>query len=214
MGNIKKAERGIYRVENKDGSVSWMIDYLNPDKKRIRKTYSTKKKAVAERAKRIGLIGDGEYSDFIKEAAEKKGSFTMGDLIKSYKQAVKQQSSYHSAKKTFLTNIEGHFGKDTLLADIGYQDLFRYKNIVEQKPTRHNRKRKISSVNREVSCLRDLFKYATGRHKKYSIEKKMLVKSPFADGASLHERNEKNKRKNFLLEAQLHKLLAELPHHA
>ena len=210
----RKVERGIYRVENKDGTISWMIDYLNPDKKRIRKTFKTKKQAVAERAKRISLIGEGEYSDFIKELERKPNSHTLGNLIQSYKISVKRQSSFHSAKKTFLDNIESYFGTDTLLEDITYQDLFKFKNFVEAKITRHGRKRKISSVNREVSCLRDLFKYATGRHRKYSIEQKMIAKSPFDEGASLHERNEQNKRKNFLLENQLHNLLAELPHHA
>ncbi len=40
MAKIERVDRGIYRVENKDGSISWMIDYLNPDRKRIRKTFS------------------------------------------------------------------------------------------------------------------------------------------------------------------------------
>ena len=38
MAKTERVDRGLYRVENKDGSISWMIDYLNPDKKRIRKT--------------------------------------------------------------------------------------------------------------------------------------------------------------------------------
>lgn len=46
MAKIERVDRGLYRVENKDGSVSWQIDYLNPDRKRIRKTFSTQKQAV------------------------------------------------------------------------------------------------------------------------------------------------------------------------
>jgi hypothetical protein len=32
MAKVERVERGICRVENKDGSISWMIDYLNPEK--------------------------------------------------------------------------------------------------------------------------------------------------------------------------------------
>ena len=67
MANVEKVDRGLYRVENKDGSVSWMIDYLNPEKKSIRKTFGTKKQAVAERATCISLMAKGEYGEFVKK---------------------------------------------------------------------------------------------------------------------------------------------------
>ena len=40
MAKIKRVDRGNFRVENKDDSVSWMIDHFNPDRKRIIKTFS------------------------------------------------------------------------------------------------------------------------------------------------------------------------------
>jgi integrase len=213
MGTMEKAERGIYRITNKDGSVSWMIDYLNPDKKRIRKTFSTRKEAVNERAKRIALIADGEYAKFV-EKKKKPNNHTMKELIKSYKEAVKDESSFKSVKQFFLTHIEEYFGEDTLIASVDYQDLAKFKAWLKEEPTKHDKKRKISSVNREMSCLRQMFKFATGKDKDHPIEKKMLSKTPFDGGPSLHESKGKNKRKNFLLEDQLHKLLAELPKHA
>ena len=35
--------------------------------KRIRKTFDTKKEAVQERAKRIAMMAEGEYSAFVKQ---------------------------------------------------------------------------------------------------------------------------------------------------
>ena len=73
MAIRKRVERGIYRTENSDGSVSWMIDYLNPDKKRIRKTFTTKTQAEAELTKRKNLINEGEYASVIAKSASEVG---------------------------------------------------------------------------------------------------------------------------------------------
>ena len=42
-----------------------MIDYLDPDKKRLRKTPHTQKKAVSERVKHTAMITEGEYDEYI-----------------------------------------------------------------------------------------------------------------------------------------------------
>jgi hypothetical protein len=67
MAKIERVDRGLYRVENKDGSVSWQIDYLNPDRRRIRKTFSTQKQAVQERSARFHMMAKGEYSEFVEK---------------------------------------------------------------------------------------------------------------------------------------------------
>ena len=67
MAKRERVDRGLYRVENKDGSISLIIDYLNPDKKRIRKTFSTKKQAVAERAACVHMMTKGEYGEFVEK---------------------------------------------------------------------------------------------------------------------------------------------------
>ncbi len=123
---MEKVERGIYRVENKDGSISWMIDYLNPDKKRVRVTFSTKKEAVQERAKRIAMIAEGEYSTFVKK--KKNYSATFGKLLDLYKENYKDQASYKTAKKYFVEKFREYFKKETLLSSIEYGHIKAYRN--------------------------------------------------------------------------------------
>jgi len=197
MGKIKR-ERGIYRIENKDGSVSWMIDYLNPDKKRVRLTFSTLKQAREERAKRLGLIADGEYSDFVEK--KEKSDKTLKMLIEAYKENYKHQTSFKNAKKTYLENFKQFFGEDTLLTDIRYINLEKYRNHLRQKPTKTIKvgkeiikgTRKTASINREMSCLHHLFDKAV----EWEFFKEGQ-QSPFKKGKSLILK-ENNKRLRFL----------------
>jgi integrase len=202
MAKMEKVERGLYRIENKDGSVSWMIDYLNPDKKRIRKTYGTKKQARQELDKRRALMADGEYSSFVEKRQVQTKTF--GELIKLYKQVYKDQNSFKSAKRFFVENFENYFEKDTLLSEIGYSELKQYRNDLMNTKNQHDHKRKPSSVNREMSCLRQMFNEA--------VEKKWLERSPFAYGKSLHLK-ENNKRECWLEPDEAKKLFKECPLH-
>jgi integrase len=199
---MEKVERGIYRVQNKDGSVSWMIDYLNPDKKRVRVTFTTLKQAKEERAKRIALVAESEYGAFVKK--RKSYNATFGQLLKLYKENYKNQPSYKTAKKFFVKKFRKHFKKDTLLASIEYSHIKAYRNKLMQSKNQHNHKIKPSSVNREMSCLRQMFNEA--------VEKKWLNRCPFDYGKSLHL-EENNKRECWLEPDEARKLFKECPVH-
>ena len=202
MAKMEKIDRGLYRIENKDGTVSWMIDYLNPDKKRIRKTYGTKKQAREELDKRRALIADGEYTVFVEK--RKAQTKTFGELVKLYKDTYKDQPSYQTAKRFFVDKFKDHFGEDTLLSEIGYYEIKLYRNALMNAKSQHDRKVRPSSVNREMSCLRQMFNEA--------VEKKWLERSPFADGKSLHLK-ENNKRECWLTPDEACKLYKECPVH-
>ena len=98
-----------------------MIEYVNPEGKRIRKTFSTKKQAVAERATRVSLMHKGEYGEFV----EKKKSYTatFGDMVKLYEENHQDQTSYKTAKKFFIEKFKNHFKEETLLSSIGQAPL-------------------------------------------------------------------------------------------
>ena len=202
MANMKKIDRGLYRVENKNGSVSWMIDYLNPDKKRIRKTYGTKKQAQEELNKRRALMAEGEYSVFVEK--RKAQTKTFGELVKLYKDTYKKQTSYQTSKRYWVEKFKDHFGDDTLLSEIGYYEIKQYRNTLINANNQHGHKVKPSSVNREMSCLRQMFNEA--------MEKKWLERSPFADGKSLHLK-ENNKRECWLTPEEAQELYKECPVH-
>lgn len=202
MAKIEKVERGIYRVTNKDGSISWMIDYLNPEKKRIRKTFETKKKAVEERAKRVALIAEGEYSPFVKK--KKSYTATFGDLIKLYVENYKDQSSYKTAKKGFIKKFKKHFKEETLLSSIEYGHLKTYRNELRKSINQHGRLLKPSSINSEMSCLRQMLEEA----KEYN----MVERNPFKDGKSLRLKVN-NERDRFLTPDEARKLFSECAAH-
>jgi integrase len=202
MAKMKKIDRGLYRIENKDSSVSWMIDYLNPDKKRIRKTYGTKKQAQEELNKRRALMADGEYSEFVEKRQTQTKTF--GELVELYKDTYKNQTSFKTAKRFFVEKFKDNFGKDTLLSEIGYPEIKQYRNNLMNAKNQHDQKIKSSSVNREISCLRQMFNEA--------VEKKWLDRSPFEYGKSLHLK-ENNKRECWLEPEEARKLFKECPVH-
>jgi integrase len=202
MAKRERVDRGLYRVENKDGSVSWMIDYLNPDKKRIRKTFSTKKQAVAERAARIHMMAKGEYSEFV-EKKERRTS-TLGDLIKLYHENYQDQTTYIKNKQAYIESFKKHFGSPTLLTSIEYGDLKTYRNTLKKTLSKHGLPLTASTINSYMSCLRHMFKEA--------IEYKMVQRSPFNDGKSLMLKLD-NTRERYLTPEEIRRFVKACPTH-
>ena len=202
MAKIEKVDRGLYRVENKDGSISWMIDYLNPDKKRIRKTFSTKKQAVEERATRVSLMAKGEYSEFVEK--KKKKSSTFGELVKRYKEACQDEPIYKTAKKFYIKGFQEHFKDDTLLSSIEYSDLEAYRNELKRSFNQHDKPLAPSSINAKMSCLRHMFKKA--------VIYGMIERNPFYDGDTLMLKVD-NARERYLEPDEIRKLLDNSPVH-
>jgi integrase len=179
-----------------------MIDYLNPDKKRIRKTFSTKKEALQERAKRVSMIAEGEYSKFVEK--KKAYTATFGELVKLYEQNYKDQTSYKTAKKYYIERFLEYFKEETLLASIGYGHLKTYRNKLMKRLNQHNRPFTASSINSEMTCLHQMFKEAK--------EYKMIGKNPFNDGKSLRLKVN-NERDRYLTPDEARKLFNECPVH-
>lgn len=89
-----------------------------------------------------------------------------------------------------------------MLANIRYLDIETYRNHLKTKLTRHKRFRTDASVNREMSCLRHMFRKA--------VEWEMIEQSPFDKGKSLMLK-ENNTRLRFLSEEEITKLLDKCP---
>jgi integrase len=211
MGVIKKVDRGLYRVTNKDGTKGWMIDYIDPDKKRVRKTFNTKKEAVDERAKRVSLIAEKRYLDVKKEYTT-----TLKELADIYLKNCRHQSS-HKDKKRYIDAFMERFGENTRLEAIQYIDLETYKNELVGKPVykrvrkmtskgpkviREARQRKTSTVNIEMSAIRKMFKKG--------VEWGKLESSPFTRGESLFKKPN-NAKTRFLDSDEIERLLAVCP---
>jgi len=182
---------------NKSGGVSWQLDYFDPDGKRVRKSFKLRKYAEAERD-RLGVsIREGTNED-----PKKYLNHTFKELCREYEKNFKGQSSFKTAKKGFISNFKEYFGEQRRLVTITYLDIETYRNQLRQKFKTRIKKgrptvigsRKDSSVNREMSCLRHMFKKA--------VEWEMLRQSPSSRGRSLILK-ENNKRERYLQRRRL-----------
>lgn len=184
MGSIRK-------YEGKRG-VSWVIDYVSPDGRRVRQSFKTRKEAKAELTARDYTIQQGTYED-----PRKYQKVTLEQLCDQYEEIHKTQSGYE-AKKYHIKNIRQYFGDDRLLITIKYKDLDLFKAHLEQTPTKHKRLRKPATVNRALSCLRHMMTKA--------LEWDMIRETPFSKGKRLHLK-ENNVILRFLSEDEITSLL-------
>ncbi len=178
---------------------TWTIDYYEPSGKRIRKAFKRKKDAVAEEAKRISLKAEDRYLD-----PKKEYTTTLDELITTYTENFKDQTTFCRAKRFFIKNFTEHFGADTRLSDITYQEIETYRNRLRRKITRRGKILSDASVNREMACLRHML----GKAKSWQ----MIERNPFEHGETLRLK-ENNMRVRFLNEDEIRALLKESPTH-
>lgn len=174
--------------------VTWQIDYTDPTGKRVRQTFKLKKDAVNELAKRVSLIGEGRYLD-VKKTCE----VTLGEMIGIYTQEYEDQPSFYRAKAFWLDNFKTYFGENTLLDQVPYAKVKEYRQHLKRKATRRGGIRKEGSINKEMSCLRHLFREA--------VERDIIESSPFANKKTLCLK-ENNKKTRYLAQEEIDRLLA------
>ena len=178
---------------------TWVIDYYDPDGKRIVKGgFKTRKAAKLEEAARLEAIDQGMYYEKAKTYPA-----TLEELVVKYAKNFQDQASYKTAKKYWLQNFTEYFGERKLLTAIRYVDLVGYRNHLKRKPTPGGI-RSVASINREIACLRHLFSEA--------LDWEMVKKNPFDKGKSLLQK-EDNERLRYLEESEIERLLAECPKH-
>jgi integrase len=184
----------IRKREGKNG-VSWQIDYLDPNGKRIRQSFKKKKDAEAELGKRVSLKAEGRYLD-------KKVEYTatLGEAIERYKEIYENDAGFQSAKRYFLKNFKDYFGEDRVLGSIKLVDIQIYQAKLKKKLTPRGTIRKESSINREMGCLHQLFDK--------TVEWEMIEKNPFDKGDPQEMwLKENNQRTRYLSEDEIDRLL-------
>jgi integrase len=187
MGTIRKREgrRGP----------SWVIDYVDPAGRRVRQAVKTLKQAKAELTRRDYTMQEGTYDD-----PRKFQKFTLTQLCDRYEETHQAQRGFKTSKKFHIERLKAYFGAERLLISIRYADLEMFRAKLEQTPTKYERERKTSSVNRVLSCLRHMLSKG--------VEWDMLRRNPFEDGGRLHKR-ENNEIVRFLSEDEIGRFLPE-----
>jgi integrase len=156
---------------------------------------------VDELAKRVSLIAENpkRYLEKAKEYTQ-----TLKELIEEYEKTFGHQPSFKSAKSYFLSNFKEFWGEETLLSTITTREIDRYITHLKNKPTKHNTPRKPATVNREIDCLRQLFKKADVWG--------MVERTPFEKLDSKRER-ENNQKDRYFSKKEIKRLLPECAEH-
>ena len=173
----------IKKFEGKKG-ISWRIDYIDPDGKRVRQMFKRRKDAAAELGKRVSLIAEGRYLDVKKDYTT-----TLKELISKYTESFKDQASYKTFKKYAVESIKGYFGENVKLSGIRYLEIETFRNHLKRKLAKGGTLRKEASINREMACLRHMLNKA--------VQWDMMEVNPFDKGKSLRLK-ENNQRLRFL----------------
>jgi integrase len=182
-------------VSPKTGKVSWQIDYLDPDGKRIRKNFKKQKDAKAHLAKYENDINTGEYVD-----PQKYRKATLKQLIEKYEENYCHQAGYVTSKNYLIEFIKAYFGENKPLFNIRYVDLETFRNRHKQTTTKHEKDRSDASVNRCMACLRHML----GK----TVEWEMIKQNPFEMGQGLMLK-ENNERLRYLSKDEIDRLLSE-----
>ena len=102
--------------------------------------------------------------------------------------------------RAYLRTFRAFFGKKRV-KDISYMDLQAFKAERLETVTQRKMKRSITTVNRELSCLRSILNFA--------LQQDFIERNPFSRGKSLIQVSAERKRE-FILNAEQEKKLLEV----
>ena len=178
---------------------AWQIDYLDPDGKRKRQSFKTRKEATLELAARISAMDSGTYRE-----KSLKCTTTLSQMIEGpYKEKFESQSSYQGKAgylKQFNKWIQERKGIDPLLSGVTFADLDAYRNYLDKTPTFKGTLHTKRGINLKFIAIHQMFAYG--------VKLQLLRKNPF-NGETLQYSEQKNKRTRFLSKKEIKKLLGE-----
>ncbi|MEW6720824.1 MAG: tyrosine-type recombinase/integrase [Thermodesulfobacteriota bacterium] len=147
----------------KRGSI-WYIDYYAGGKRHVEAVGPLKKDAEAALGGIKKEIREGRW--FPRKLRE----VPFDDLVDEYEGAAKSKRSYH-VEKSYIAKVKEYF-EGRLLSELTPLDVERFKADRKGTPTRGNRPRTGTAVNRELACLRAMLNKA--------VQWGMIEKNPAA----------------------------------
>ena len=121
----------VVKETSKTGTVSYKVDYFNPEGKRRRKYFPLKKDAEAYLGKVLAAKKEGRYHDVFDVKKESLTSFN--ELATLYVENFWTQRSFQTSKRYLLAKVQEHFGEKRL-SQITYLDLETYRNKRKATP--------------------------------------------------------------------------------
>lgn len=188
------------KVINKNGTVSWRVDYYDPQGRRFKKRFKKRTDADPYLAKVVTSIKEEKYEAIFEKKQETP--ITFNELADQYVETSRFQKSYASFKARIIPVLRQAFG-EKLLSKISYLDLEIFRNRRKGEISKRGTPRSAARVNRELAVL------------KHMLNKAMewgMLEAPFKRGKSLMFK-ENIDRLRFLIEEEIEPLLSAcLPH--
>lgn len=139
---------------------------------------------------------------------------TFNDLAKYYiTHYVKEPEYFNDRKVSGLRDWKrrknmvkifcGYFGK-RIIRDITYDDLLAFRTVRLKTPKPNKEQRSVTTVNRELACLRRIFNIA--------LRQDWIIKNPFNRGESLIEVSAERQRERILTLEEEQRLLSACEH--
>jgi len=189
------------RKEIRKKGVVYVVDYYDPDGRRLRKAFKKAKDANAFDAKVQSLKHENRYQAVFE--SRKECTMTFNELAEHYVVNFQTQKSFNQWKRHIIGILKGTFGQRKL-GEITYLDLETFRNQRKATETSAGRTRSEARVNRELAVLKHMLNKA--------VEWGMLDVNPFKRGAKLMYK-EDHGRLRFLTYEEADKLLDHcLPH--
>lgn len=199
--------QNIRRIQNKNGSVSWQIDFTDKSGKRYRKSYPTRSEAKNALAFFHPKVSNHTFVD-----PNRYENIRLDDLIKRYENSTYSKQRAFESKLYFIMRIAEYFDRQRLLKSITYEDLQNFRDhLLESKRKKHPRSEKPdrtltpATVNRIMATLRHMLTCACE-------EWDLMPVNPFKGKKSLMLK-ENNTKKRFLSADEIQRLLANSPPH-
>ncbi len=147
---------------------NWQIDVMVPTgkvdedgrlvKRRLRKTYDTKKEAQEEHDKIVTLVREKRFLDVKQDCL-----VTLKELVRIYSEAYGDQVSFKNFKRGALERLRDRLGGDRVISSVSYAELRGYRTELEKTPTFKRTLPTAATINRAIAAWRHLFVEAVER---------------------------------------------------
>ncbi|MEO7672978.1 MAG: hypothetical protein ABIU09_02745, partial [Pyrinomonadaceae bacterium] len=151
----RSAEGSIYKTD--DGR-QWVVrlrytdnDGRRREKKRICKTHKATSGKMKELKSEVELESTdrktfSQLDQFYREKYVHTARFVSGQKVSGFRQSI-------DAVNHYLNAALKHFGS-RMIDEITFADLQKFKSIILERPTQHNRQRSVSDTNQFLKRLR------------------------------------------------------------
>jgi integrase len=191
----------IKKVVNKGGGYTWLVDYYEPEGRRVKRRFRKLADAQIFDASVKVSKQEGRYGEIFGRKEE--APLLFAQLAQDYLAASRGQRSFED-KRLIVERVLQPYFDETPVLGISYLDLELFRSQRLQVRTRQGKGRSPARVNREMATLRHMLNKG--------VQWGRLPVNPFEKGESLFFREDQS-RVRYLTQEEAARLLAACQPH-